>query len=420
MTEQPDEDPVGSPTLLNAPRAPLGIRVAGAGASAARGLGVGLLDLDGEKLRRFAAGQLGNVSPAGELHDDPAFDEGLAALCHSANSDAHLTGFGRLAVASHIRRAVATRRVRATLQRTHPELLQHPIGSPIVVVGLPRSGTTFLHNMLALAPGHRPLSLWEVQRPLPVTSRSRRRRITVRQIRMLKRIAPHFDTIHYVDADSPEECTMLLDHTLVSPSFFYFAPVYSYFEWFLEQDLTTGYDGYRECLGYLQSETPGHRLVLKAPGHTLQLHQLLRVLPDAKLVLMHRDPSEVIASLCSMFFTLHSAVATVDPHDTGRALRRLLERGMSNLLASRDELPPQCAIDVDFRELIADPVAAVRRIYDHFGLPFSSTYEATLEAGAREWGEGTAGRHRYTLTDFGLEREAVREAYSPYNQRFGV
>lgn len=353
----------------------------------------------------------------------PHYREGLSRLLESAENDADLHFVGRLAYREMITSSLATRLLLTEARKRTPDIFERPLISPIIVLGLPRSGTTFLHRLLTLDPYHRGVPLWELVRPLPAFGGEpdRRRQEVARRLESRQKLVPDLDRKHFTRADSPEECIWLLAATLVSPIFWVLAPVYGYLEWYEGQDRLQAYREYRWLLQVLQAVDPTRRLTLKAPAHTGALGVLLETIPNALLVQTHRNPVEASNSLNSLFYSLHSAVSSKRPdvRRMAEANLSLQEREIALNLTARDA-HPGAVFDVHYERLVSDPVGTVRGIYDHYELAWSETFEERLGYYVRENPRGRQGPHRYTSGDFGQTDGAIAERFATYSQRFGV
>jgi hypothetical protein len=354
---------------------------------------------------------------------DPYYREGLARLLRSAEHDAELHFVGRLAYREFIVGILANRLLLTEARKRTPEVFQRPLVPPIIVLGLPRSGTTFLHRMLASDPAHRAIPLWELVRPLPGGGSSggpdRRREIVQQKLESRQTLAPDLDRKHYTRVDTPEECIWLLAATFVSPIFWVLAPVYGYLEWYKDQNRLQAYQEYRLLLQVLQAGDPTRRLALKAPAHTGALDALLKTIPDALLIQTHRNPVEASNSLNSLFYSLHSAVTErVDAPRMAQALLSLQQHEIERNLAARDG-HPGAVFDVYYDQLVADPIGTVRGVYDHFGLAWSEAYEEQLVTYLRKNPKGKYGPHRYASVDFGQSDKAIAERFAAYSERFG-
>src|ERR687893_3044256 len=219
--------------------------------------------------------------------------EGLLRLLEAAENDAalHLSGqatFREVIVGSLINRLLLTEACKQT-----PETFRKPPRPPIIVLGLPRSGTTFLHRLLAMDPAHRAVPWWELARPVPGADSDeqsdRRREVYQKKLRRLQRMVPDLDSKHYTRVDTPEECIWLLANTFLSPLFWAFAPVYGYLDWYKNQDRLQAYYEYRLLLQVLQAVDPTRRLALKSSTHTGAVETLLQTVPGALLIQTHRN-----------------------------------------------------------------------------------------------------------------------------------
>lgn len=339
--------------------------------------------------------------------DDPAtFEAGLDRLCASVATPPTLNGLGRLALHMHLLRALSTRLQRVAAPPPAVTTLTGPV---LVVVGLPRSGTTYLHRLLAAAPGARALSLWEVQHPIPPTrGPDRRRARTLRQLELLHRMSPELEHKHATAADAPEECFFLLDDSLVSPSFPLLFPLERYRTWRHQASVEAAYQAYRWHLRRFQSESPQQRFVLKAPGHAEHLAAIAQAIPEAIFVHTHRSPVATVASRASLLASLHGRFTDqLDPIAIGRAS---LDDAVALLKGSahgRLSLPPERLIDVQYDDLVARPTEVLQRIHALAGLP---SVADTMTTAARKPRQQPT--HRYRPGDFGLTAQAIEAACS--------
>jgi hypothetical protein len=303
------------------------------------------------------------------------------------------------------------------LRKWRPEAFA-ALRPPLIVVGLPRSGTTFLHRLLALGDDTRHLKTYELQQPIPGAGPDFRRAKLALRLNALKRAAPEIDAKHFLGVDEPEECMLLLDDTFLSLSFWTLAPCYGYAEWLLQQDRYRAYCVYREHLQLMQARSPDQRLVLKAPAHTPFLAELVAAVPEAMLVQIHRDPATCLTSVCSLFHTFHSMVTSrPDPLRLGQTNQLLIEHLLACNEAGRMKIGDDRVLDVRYDDLVADPVATVRRIHQHYGLGFSDALRRGLEAFVASRPRHQYGRHQYRTEDFGLVTEAIRERTAAYRKR---
>ncbi len=346
---------------------------------------------------------------------DDGWREGLARACASAEDDARLSFLGRLAFQLRLIAVLESR-----LLRHATPIPDHPLARPLIVSGMPRSGTTYLHRLLAEVPDTRALKLWEVQRPFaPLAGADRRRAEVVSMMDMVRRIAPDLDAKHFMDVDEPEECMFLLDDTFRTLSFWVMAPVFGYHAWAIEQDMTLPYRSYRTHLQHFQAQTPELRLTLKAPMHTAYLDVLAAAVPEALHVQTHRDPIAVLSSANSLFLSVHS-MASEDldiPRMVATNLGTMEMFGRKSI-AMRERIPPRAIVDVQYEDLCRDPIGVVRRIHAHFDLPFDKDAEARVGAYVQAHPQGYKGVHRYDAQDLGVDLDELTDRFRPYTERF--
>ena len=400
------------------PSLPLGFRFLNATGRFLRAAHLPIARLDEESVLEAAVKETGLTD-----FGVPYYREGLSRLLVSAENDAALHFIGRLAYRETVVNSLVNRLLLTEARKRTPEIFQRPLAPPIIVLGLPRSGTTFLHRLLALDPMHRGVPLWELVRPLrdvdSADQPDRRRQIFQGKLKGRQRLLPDLDRKHYTRADAPEECIWLLAASFHSPIFWVLGPVYSYLEWYKSQDRLQSYREYRLFLQVLQAVDPARRLALKAPAHTGALEALLKTVPEALLVQTHRDPVEASNSLNSLFYSLHSGMTErLDVRRMAQANLRHQEHEIALNLAARDT-HPGTVFDVYYERLVADPIGTVRGVYDHYGLAWSEAFEQRLRSYVQQNPRGKHGPHRYTPEDFGQTNEAIAEGFAAYSERFG-
>ncbi|MEJ5253820.1 MAG: sulfotransferase [Acidimicrobiales bacterium] len=356
---------------------------------------------------------------------DPSWQEGLEVLVASANDDARLTAMGEAIIAAQIGSSLTNRLRVVDWHRTHPEAADAPVDRPVFILGLPRTGTTLLSYLLDADPRNRSLLRWEafaaVPPPDPAAVGSDPRVATARaEMDALYAAAPAFKAIHYEAADGPTECVTLLGQDFRSVHYETLANLPTYGEWHQSCDMEPAYRWHRRVLQTLQYAWPG-RWVLKSPCHNLALDALDAVYPDARFVCTHRDPTEVVASLCSLVSVL-SGLGT--DHDfnayIGRRWLDLTVAMIDRFLDFRDRVGEARFHDVDYRALAADPLAAAAGLYGWLGWPFDDAARTAMEAYVAANPRGRFGTHEYSLDPFGLTATQVSERFVPYRARFGL
>jgi hypothetical protein len=354
------------------------------------------------------------------------FREGLRVLLRCYDEEARLTPFGRRMLTGELTGILAARLLCEAGWRADPGVLAAPVERPLFILGLPRTGTTALHGLLACDPACQVLEYWLAAAPGPRPPRERweadpRFRAARAGLAFVYRLDPQLEAIHRITADGPEECRHLLAQSFSDDTFDSNASIPSYTEWFRRQDMRPAYARHRRVLQLVGSTAPGRRWVLKYPAHIRNLDVVFETYPDACCVWTHRDPARVLPSLCSLVSGWRALYEEgVDPRAIGGwqldLWAELVERGM----ARRRAADPARFFDLHFREVEADPLGAVKRLYDHFGFALSPEAESAMRAWVAANPRGSHGAHRYDAARFGLDEERIAERFAAYRDRFGV
>jgi hypothetical protein len=309
----------------------------------------------------------------------------------------------------------------AAVEREHPELLAQKIEAPLFIIGLPRTGTTLLHNSLAGHPSLRAPKLWEMRSPVP-GDREQAVAETQNLLDMLYAVVPGFDTIHPMSATRPDECSWLFRHTFASMvyAFTYYAP--SYVEWLTSTEMETNYRYYRSLLQLMQwqsGETKPRRWVLKDPCHLWHLDSLFRVFPDAQVVMLHRPLDEALPSMASLCYALqHVESERKDPRALSGYCLDLADRGLHAMMRLRPVMLNAQVHDLSYRRLIADPAQVLSELCKYAGVSAEPTDVASMMSWVHANGQHAAGRHRYSREQFGFEPAQVRARFARYEDRF--
>lgn len=355
--------------------------------------------------------------------------EGLRRLVDSLNDEAHLTPLGRLIAREELLTALGNRLQLQAYHRDHPEIGTIPIERPVIIIGMGRSGTTILHELLALDPENRTPATWEVEMPFPppetATYGSDPRIDTIqRRLDRTDQIVPEFKKMHRMGARLPQECVRWTTGELTSLIFGISYEVPSYCEWVIsEADMSATYAYHRRFLQLLQWKHPAKRWVLKSPGHLWSLGPMLAAYPRARLIQTHRDPLKTTASLSSLVTHLRVMSSDrVDPVAIGRqwarwnadALNRSVAARRSGLIAA-DQIH-----DLSFYEFMDDPMGQIETLYRFVGFELSRTARRRMEEYLRVKPADEHGAHRYRFEDFGLDVEEERERVRDYLEYFDV
>ncbi len=342
--------------------------------------------------------------------------EPLAVLLNSYAHDERLTPLGNKVKRAELRGALVARLLSEAAFAQHPE--PAPIERPVFVVGLPRTGTTALHRLLCADPRHQGLELWLAEVPQPRPPRESWGDNPLYQhiqagYDRFHETNPEFAGVHYMSADSVEECWWLLRQSLMSISYESLAHIPGYSAWLAGQDWRPAYERHRRNLALIGANDPDRRWVLKNPSHLFALDALLATYPDALIVRTHRHPGTAIASSCSLSAQASSGQSDLFVGEViGRDQLELWPRGAAAFDAARARHDPAQFLDVDYREFVADPFGTVCGVYDHFGLPLSDGSRAAVAAATLSGRSVHRGRsHHYALADFGLTEADIARAF---------
>ena len=356
----------------------------------------------------------------------PGAVEGLRRLTASLAADTELTMFGRLSVHWDFLRLM---RNAAKVERAlaeNPTLAAAPVTAPIFILGLPRSGTTFLHGLLAHDPDNLVPRVWQTLYPEPRRADfhpagDRRVNIVNRQLNFFGGIAPEFSQLHPVDADGPQECSEITSHIFQSLRFDTTFRVPSYLRWVEATGHHDAFAFHKRFLQYLQAGVPA-RWVLKCPDHTFSLDAIAAVYPDARFVVVHRDPIAVLGSVAHLTEVLRKPfLSNIDPVEIGAQVGTRWIEGANLLLAfdRRPDIEPERKIHVHYEELIASPLVVIERIYNQFDLPLRAPAVAAISEAVFTRPRGGYGNHApYSLETFKLSQQALQTQFAPYVSQY--
>jgi Sulfotransferase family len=361
-----------------------------------------------------------------EYFGEPAVDPALTVLLNSLENEADLHLLGRFLIRVHLRDLLTTRLQLAKMWSEHTAAMAASrIQRPIFITGMPRSGSTFLHEVLAQDPANRAPRVWEVMFPVPLKSKlpttaDPRVRKTEFYLRCFRCLAPGADSVYPMRAWTAHECVAIHSYTLLSDEFLSTCYVPSYEAFLHSVDLTPVYTWQKRFLQYLQLGFPERRWVLKSPGHVYGLNELLAVFPDALVIRTHRDPIDVIKSQLRLTRLSEGLFAR------RREFNQLAKREVRTVAEMSDQmlrfhyeqrLDSERFVDVTYRELITDPLAIVGRIYDRLGARLTP-------AAATQMQRLVADRSRYRRTKLSvtpaLDCGAEATRFEAYCSRFGV
>lgn len=358
---------------------------------------------------------------------DELFREPFEVLIGDLNSTAELTELG--AKRAH-RRLFDTlcQRLKLTEDRKRfPAIAEEDIKAPIFVAGLPRSGTTFFHNLLSADPANRSPATWEIMYPSPppeAETYGRDPRIAAARAAMEQEgfMGEALQAVHPFDAVRPEECNFMWELSFLTVNYSAWWEVPNYTALFYRTDPTLIYREERKLLQHLQHRFKRDRWVLKTPAHNRSLAELFTVFPDGRVVQCHRDPAKIIASLSKNLAIWRKVFSDKVPPGAFGMLE-LQAESLARMAAFRERPGMKGRFfDAHYVAVQADPIRELRRCYDQFAVPYD---EARLQA-VTDWtdedraGHAKGPRHTYSLDDYGLDASAVDQAMGAYIARYGV
>lgn len=364
---------------------------------------------------------------------DWAIDEAVDRLLESYESEAALTALGRITAREMIVSQYETLLYMERERQQRPEITDEPIVAPVFIIGLPRTGTTILHNLICASDSVRKPLTYEVWYPsrFPPTAQgtARAQKLTQSRLRWAGRLVPEFRKIHPMAPDLPQECIAITAQVFMSIQFHTTHNVASYQNWFEQDSQQLAYDFHRRMLQHLQSHAgerleangDGCRWLLKAPGHLFALDALLKQYPDAKIVQTHRDPLRVTASMASHACSLRQAFSDdADPTAVSADWSRRWGDALHRFLNVRDRSNPDRFLDVAYNDIESDPLAAIERIFDFAGWSLEPATASRIESFLAANPKNKHGVHRYSLAQYGLSREEELKRYQEYCERFEI
>ena len=383
-----------------------------------------LIPLDPDSLLEAAASVTGfqDFGP-----DD--FREPLEVLTRSLEEESDGSLVGNLLARGDLLNLLENRLRMVAARKENPGISEEAIQAPIFIVGLPRSGTSILHELLAQDPRLRAPLSWEAHTPCPGPGAGEGgREASIRRAENVftfwNELVPAYATMHEMGAEIPCECIWLTAHSFRSEEFLGRNRVPSYGAWLATADLAPAYTIHREILQLLQHGTTTERWLLKAPSHMMALPWLFARYPDARVIQTHRDPVQIMGSSVNLLRALcWMRSESVDPELIKASFAG--EGLAARLFAALDfrdgpEAPAHAFQDIRFADLMADPLAAVAQLYAGLEIPLTREIEAAMGDYLAAKPRGKFGEHDYRFADLGLDLAQERERFAPYQERFGV
>jgi hypothetical protein len=357
------------------------------------------------------------------------FVERLELLLWCYEHEAPLSPMGRLSAVGAMGQNLQNRLLLTDLLARHPEIHDVEIARPVVIAGLPRTGTTHLHNLLSADPALRSLPYWESLQPVPLpaeaalagTDDDPRIARTDLALGAMDVLLPHFKRMHEMTTWHVHEEIQLLAVDFSTQLFDTIAPMPTWRDYYLAHDQTPHYEYMKTLLKAMQWLRGGERWVLKSPQHLEQFGPLLRTFPDATVLVTHRDPVSVVVSMATMVcYSARTNQAPVDPVAISDYWVDRIDRMLSAAVRDREVLPAEQSMDIRFHEFMADDVGTVQRIYDLAGQPLDDDAMAAIKGYIDSHGRDRHGKVVYEPERLGIDVGEVRERLRPYSERFAV
>jgi hypothetical protein len=363
-----------------------------------------------------------------DLGDGP-YLEGLGRFVESLNGEARLNDVGRFMAKERMLLHTVNRLAYVEDRKRHPEIAQVGIEKPVFIVGLPRTGTTILHDILDQDPANRAPLTWELMFPSPpptTEDAATDPRIVACQalIPSGDRQSELFKAMHPTGALLSQECVVMMGEAMCTPLFHNQFRVPGYEDWVDDEaDFAPVYDFHRRQLQHLWWRKPGDRWVLKTGAHLWGLPPLLATYPDARIVFTHRDPVKSMTSYASLTTLVRTRGSDdVDPFEVAADWTARLQKKVVGALAFRlaNEFPDAVFYDMFFPDFVADQFAEIEKIYAALDLPMSDAGAAAMQAYIAAHPKGVDGIHRYEPEEYGVDPGLVREQFAPYIEHFDL
>ena len=357
---------------------------------------------------------------------DPRFRDKLAAIVESVNQEGRLTFFGRFTVKQFLIENLCSRLRIVEVLKRFPEIRQQNIRRPIFLTGWYRTGTTYLHNLLASHPAVRAPLFWELRYPCPTLDpRSANPRRQIRKVQLAEKfhryLAPGFTAIHPLAAEKPEECLHLFDKACAGTTPFFITEAKSLAWWLIDHGIQDGYEFFNRQLLLLNWLRPGQQWLLKWPYHLWHVNTLLQTFPDATIIQLHRDPCEAIPSVSSLAAAARAPFCeSIDAEALGSFWLDYYEAGLKRSFAVRKISGADQFIDVRYRDLKLNPLSVLEQIQKTIDLGDREIWAGSTASDLKIMEKKAPAGHRYSIRQFGLDPNLIRERFSSYIQDYDL
>jgi hypothetical protein len=380
-----------------------------------------MISIDRESLLQGAIRKAGHADFGGD-----SWREGFDRLIDALNDTAQLTQSGASMMGYRISNLLLNRLAIEKTYRDHPDIGEQVVQGPVFVIGLPRTGTTALSQLVAADPQMRSLRTWESLAPVPPPESATEHsdaRIAQAQAGLdyMYTTYPKWAAMHHETAETPTECQDLLGMEFKAEHFDGMAYVPAYSEWVMHCDMASAYAYHHRVLKLLQYKCPPYLWHLKTPVHMLYLDALVAEYPHARFLWSHRDPVRVLGSVCSLIAYCRTWVSDRDDAATiGDEQLAIWAEAVRRAMEFRDRVGESRFADLAFADIQSHPADAIQRAYARLGIPFDERSLAAVAQWAGSHKPGSHGTHVSNLADFGLHSQQVHTAFAPYAERFGA
>jgi len=351
----------------------------------------------------------------GKLGGDD-YTKPLDILINSANKNNSFNLYGAFAFKNQLKDRL---RMRSKLHDFMKEKVLPTPADPIFVTGLPRSGTTFLFNLLALDSNHRSPKYWEIMSPLPLAKsdfdiKKREWKVNA-ELKFARTIIPKLKHMHHIRAQTPEECELLATINVRSFVYMCMANVPEYVEYLKDCSFDSVFMWHKKFFQMLELTGRPERWLLKDPSHIGHIPEILKTYPNARFINIHRSPMESIASFCSLTKNIRSAFSkNVDPKQIGDVILDFWQHSLNKGLVEKQKLSHEQIVDVSYSEFIANPLSTIKNIYTRFGLDIDIETENKMEQYLINQRNIKKQKHSYSLEEYGLNNDKISDHLKDY------
>ena len=360
---------------------------------------------------------IGNLE--GRLGDDD-YSEPLEILINSANNHNKFNLYGAFAFKNQLKDRLKMRsRLNDFMQN---KVLPSP-ADPIFVTGLPRSGTTFLFNLLALDKNHRSPKYWEIMSPLPLVKtdfdiKKRQWKINT-ELKFARTIIPKLRYMHHIRAQTPEECELLATINVRSFVYMCMANVPEYVEYLKDCSFDSVFKWHKRFFQVLEINGRPKRWLLKDPSHIGHIPEILTTYPNAKFINIHRDPMESVASFCSLAKNIRSAFSkNVNPEQIGEVILDFWQHSLQKGIQAKENLSSDQIIDISYSNFIDDPLNILKDIYQNFEFDMDIETENKIKNYLINQSKLKKEKHSYSIEEFGLNEAKVKDCFKNYMMNY--